>query len=122
MIPMAFAMSNFKRDASFDNFLFAEVGEEQNGMVLSVVSALARLDLDPWSEAAGLCRLSARAAVERLTTLLSSLPSSQVVSLSPDKVVHLIGLLPRTRPDGAWTGGSVGFGATKQSTYSRQTP
>ena len=95
MTLMAPAMSTFSRDATFDNFLFAEVGEEQNGMSLSVVSALARLDLDPWNEAANLSRLSTRAAGERLTTLLSSLPRSQVVALAPATVVRLIGLLPR---------------------------
>ena len=41
----------------FDDFLFAPVGEEQNGMMLSVVSALARSDVDPWQEAAKLARL-----------------------------------------------------------------
>jgi hypothetical protein len=115
------ALPMFKRDPSFDNFLFAEVGEEQNGMVLSVVSALARLDLDPWTEAASLSRLSARAGGERLTALLSSLPTSQVTSLSPAKVIHLIGLLPRTRQEGAWTGSSVGFGQLKTSFYSKTT-
>jgi hypothetical protein len=36
----------------FENFLFAPIGEDSNGMVLSVLSALARLDIDPWQEAA----------------------------------------------------------------------
>jgi hypothetical protein len=38
----------------FDRFLFATVGEERNGMTLSVLSALARLDVDPWKETAAL--------------------------------------------------------------------
>jgi hypothetical protein len=119
MADMTPAMSAFKHDPLFDNFLFAEVGEEQNGMSLSVVSALARLDLDPWSEAASLSRLSARVAGERLTTLLSSLPRSQVVALAPATVVRLIELLPRSRKDEAWTKGSVGFGPLRTSTLSR---
>jgi hypothetical protein len=40
--------------SDFDAFLFAPVGEERNGMLLSVLSALARLDVDPWQEAARL--------------------------------------------------------------------
>jgi hypothetical protein len=43
--------------SEFDNFLFASIGESRNGMLLSVLSALARLDLDPWQEAAELARL-----------------------------------------------------------------
>jgi hypothetical protein len=91
------AMSTFLRDSTFDTFLFAEVGEEQNGMLLSMVSALARLDLDPWREAASLSRLSAQAAGERLTSLLSSLPSSQLKVLAPATVIRLVGLLPGSR-------------------------
>jgi len=34
--------------SEFDDFLFAPIGDEKNGMLLSVISALARLDLDPW--------------------------------------------------------------------------
>ena len=46
--------------SEFDDFLFAPIGEERNGMPLSVVSALARSDLDPWQEAAQLARLACR--------------------------------------------------------------
>jgi hypothetical protein len=37
--------------SDLNNFLFASVGEEQNGVTLSVVSGLTRLGLDPWEEA-----------------------------------------------------------------------
>jgi hypothetical protein len=94
VVPMASSSSPFTRDTTFDSFLFAEVGEEGNGMVLSMVSALARLDLDPWREAASLSRLSAQAASERLTALLSSLPSSQLKALAPATVTRLLALLP----------------------------
>ncbi|MEO9168020.1 MAG: hypothetical protein ABI230_06435, partial [Aestuariivirga sp.] len=49
----------------FNDFLFAPVGAEKNGMLLSVVSALARLDLDAWQETANLVRLPRAAATER---------------------------------------------------------
>ena len=37
--------------AEFDKFLGAPVGEGRNGTPLSVLSALARLNVDPWHEA-----------------------------------------------------------------------
>lgn len=42
--------------SEFDAFLFAAIGEDRNGMPLSVVSFLARMDLDPWYEASSLAR------------------------------------------------------------------
>jgi hypothetical protein len=42
----------------FDPFLFASVGEDRHGQLLSVISVLARSDLDPWREAVGLARMS----------------------------------------------------------------
>ena len=38
-------------DSEFNEFLFATVGEERIGVPLSVLSAFARLGLDPWVEA-----------------------------------------------------------------------
>ena len=48
--------------SDLNDFLFASVGDEQNGMPLSVISALTRLGVDPWEEAAGSqrCRRSSR--------------------------------------------------------------
>ena len=49
-----------------DRFLFAAVGDEIDGMPLSVISALTRLGLDPWQEAERLSSLSNREAIEQL--------------------------------------------------------
>ena len=57
-----------------DNFLFAAVGAEQNGISLSMVSALTRLGLDPWEEAGRLSSLGKREAVEQLARLIAGLP------------------------------------------------
>jgi len=57
-----------------DNFLFAAVGAEQNGIELSMVSALTRLGLDPWEEAGRLSSLGKREAVEQLARLIAGLP------------------------------------------------
>jgi hypothetical protein len=104
---MAAAISPFFRDTSFDPFLFSEIGEERNGMLLSMVSALARLDLDPWREAASLSRLPASAATERLTSLLTSMPGTQIEAPAPATILRLIRLLPKAAPDEVWTRGAV---------------
>ena len=58
----------------FDEFLGALIGEDRNGTTLTVLSALARLDVDPWHEATSLARMSREAAPERLTALIDALP------------------------------------------------
>ena len=92
---MTSAVSIFGRKSEFDPFLYAPVGEERNGMLLSVLSALARLDVDPWLEAATLTKMPAKDATLRLTSLLSSLPSEAVTLLAPSTVLRLIALLPK---------------------------
>jgi hypothetical protein len=59
----------------FDAFLSAPVGEDTDGAGLSVMSALARIGLDPWSEAARLSDLPREAAVEALAVTLGKLPA-----------------------------------------------
>jgi hypothetical protein len=85
----------FGHKSEFDPFLYAPVGEERNGMLLSVLSALARLDVDPWHEAATLTKMPAQDATLRLTSLLSSLPSDAASRLAPSTVLRLIALLPK---------------------------
>ncbi len=92
---MTSAVSVFGHKSEFDSFLFAPVGEEKNGMLLSVLSALARLDVDPWQEAATLTKMPAQDATLRLTSLLSSLPSDAATVVPPSTVIRLISLLPR---------------------------
>jgi hypothetical protein len=80
----------------FDDFLFASIGAEKNGMLLSVLSALARMDIDPWQEAARLAGLSREIATHRLASLIAELPDEP--SAHPDPVTiatRLIALLPR---------------------------
>jgi hypothetical protein len=83
--------------SEFDDFLFAPIGEERNGMLLSVLSALARLDVDPWQEAAELARLSRENATQRLASLIAAaLPDKPLVRLDPGSIAaRLIALLPR---------------------------
>ena len=77
----------------FDTFLFAPIDEEGMGAPLSVVSALARLDVDPWQEAAELARMPREAANQRLTSLIAALPEARLAPAAIAK--RLIKLLPR---------------------------
>src|SRR5690242_19308420 len=59
----------------FDAFLSASIGEDADGVGVTVMSALARLGLDPWSEAARLSDLPREAAVAALVLTLGRLPA-----------------------------------------------
>jgi hypothetical protein len=107
----------------FDDFLFAPIGEEQNGMLLSVISALARLDLDPWQEAANLAQLPVTTAARRLASLIASLPDRPSMHLDPGTTAaRLIAHLPRRAGFNATSAGtshSVGTPAMLQTQSAR---
>jgi hypothetical protein len=78
---------------AYDEFLYAPVGESTNGAPLTVLSVLARQNLDPWEEAAALSRLPPDTAVCRLTAMITASPGQ-----SPNQAAvagRLIALLPR---------------------------
>lgn len=80
----------------FNDFLFAPIGEERNGMLLTTLSALARLDVDPWQEAANLARLPGKTATERLASLIAALPEGPSAHIDSETIAaRLIALLPR---------------------------
>jgi hypothetical protein len=79
-----------------DGFLFAAVGEERNGIPLSMMSALTQLGLDPWDEAGRLSSLATRDAVECLTALLMRLPGAGWPCSEARQIADgLIELLPK---------------------------
>lgn len=83
-------------NSEFNPFLFAPIGEESNGMMLSVISALARLEIDPWEEAARLAGLPKEAAATALDHLIERLPRGLWArSDIPAIAASLIELLPR---------------------------
>lgn len=55
----------------FEPFLYASIGEDRNGNIVTVLSTFARLGLDPWKEAAEVSTLGREAGRERLVLLLS---------------------------------------------------
>src|SRR5271168_108076 len=83
------------QQSQFDDFLHAPIGHEKNGMLLTVLSALARLDLDPWGEAANLAELPTEAATERMRSLVAALPDEPATASETEAVAaRLVALLP----------------------------
>jgi hypothetical protein len=58
-------------DSRFDKFLYAPIGESKDEMLHSVLSAIARQDLDPWAEADRLSHLSRRSAIDQLASIIA---------------------------------------------------
>ncbi|WP_300057299.1 hypothetical protein [uncultured Roseobacter sp.] len=83
----------------YDPFLFAEVGEDRTGAAVTVLSALARLDLEPWTEARELSRLAREAAQVRLTAHLEAITDIPTLALASEgRAAKLIALLPKRTP------------------------
>jgi len=81
--------------SDLNDFLFASVGDQRNGMPLNVVSALTRLCVDPWDEAARLSALPKSLAAEALERMIARLPVFQQQQ-SDNRVTsqRLVELLP----------------------------
>jgi hypothetical protein len=92
---MALAARFRQLDSSLDDFLFATIGEEENGMRLSVASALARRGMDPWAEARRLAGLPRAKATEALAALVGAIPLARwKTSDAPKIATRLSQLLP----------------------------
>ena len=92
-------MENRRSDTSltsrYDEFLFAPICEEANGMRLSVLSALARMNVDPWEEATRLATMPS-AIAER--TLVSTLGLASGRSWDPSEAESIAARLVRLLP------------------------
>ena len=75
-------------------------------MLLSVLSALARLDLDPWTEAADLAKMPTKVASQKLASLIETFPDLPTSPAgSETSAARLIALLPGgSRPFTAGSG------------------
>jgi hypothetical protein len=83
----------------FDAFLYAAIDEDQHGVPLTVLSALARRDLDPWEEAARLGRLPAPVAVRELADLVAGIAPGPIPRADSETIAaRLQALLPRSAP------------------------
>jgi len=94
-MPMTTAASALSDISRFDGFLYAPVRDEANGNPLTVLSFLARLNLDPWDEAARLNQLSREAAAADLATRVAALPEGPAGPIDAQAVAaRLAALLP----------------------------
>ena len=113
---MTQAASVFLPRSEFDEFLFASVGDDSNAMPLSVLSMLARLDIDPWQEAAELARSPGKIATERLASLIAAPPNGLAAHLDPTTIAaRLITLLPHRSGSSASRRTVFGAGAVTNS-------
>lgn len=93
IVTPATSISFFRPE--LDDFLHASIGMEGNEMQLSVLSALTRLGLDPWKEAAELSQLPKNCAAQRLALLIVRLPGACWTLAEAEGIAHrVIGLLP----------------------------
>lgn len=102
------SVAAFLGRSDFDAFLFAPIADDLDGMQLSVLSALARQDVDPWEEAARLAKLPTAIATQELTALLAMLPGLTARLDHAAIAARLIALLPGEHTDirspGSWRG------------------
>ena len=104
------AGSAFLPRSELDEFLFAPVIDDANGMTVSVLSMLARAGVDPHSRAAELSRLTAAQATAALTHFIGE-SFHGLVSLDYTETIatRLAALLPRrTNPVSAPKVGGIG--------------
>lgn len=84
----------------FERFLHASVGEDRNGTVVTVLSTLARLGLDPWTETADLVALGRQAGRARLELLLARVRDIPALGSDRMTVARNLSLLLPDSPRG----------------------
>jgi hypothetical protein len=119
---LCFRIGNMTMRAGFNlhhsdlqEFLFAPVWEESNGTPLSILSALARLGMDPWGEAARLAEMPRAAAVSALAAILARLPRNEPEVPDYSRISErLVQFLPQagSRPPSNTYGTDNGNGGT----------
>lgn len=83
-------------EPAFDVFLFASLGDDQRGMAVSVLSVLARSNIDPWQEAARLAALPNALAASSLASTIDANPDPLTAPVDSAALAsRLIKLLPR---------------------------
>jgi hypothetical protein len=81
--------------SEYNPFLFAVVGEEELGLPLTVLTALTRLGIDPWEEAARLSDLPRDVAARALAATIATLPRRDDKAADPQAVAaRLVDRLP----------------------------
>jgi hypothetical protein len=84
------------KNSGLNAFLFSEVGIEQNGSPLTVLSTLARLGNDPWAQAAEWAKMPNAARIDGLTKSILRMPlHGQAYVEARATATRLVRLLPR---------------------------
>jgi hypothetical protein len=100
--------------ARYDAFLFAQVCDEANGAHLSVISALARMNVDPWDEATRLAAMPKAIAEKTLLSILELVSENSWKSTEAKAIVaRLVHLLPQAA-QGATTAAAKAATSTMQ--------
>lgn len=98
---MAYSPIPLGQDPKYERFLFAPVGEDGRGASVSVLSMLARLNVDPWREASDLTAMPEGSARQRLDALLARFTDVPgLIAARSEVVSRLLAFLPR----GAFSG------------------
>lgn len=91
---MAAASAPSRLSDQFNAFLRSALWQDRDETPLSVLSALARLDVDPWEEAAHLAALPEPSASAKLAAMLSNLPGGPSIRRDLDVIcVRCVSLL-----------------------------
>jgi hypothetical protein len=82
-------------NCEFNKFLYSPVSDDSDPMPVSVLSALARHNVDPWHEAAQLAQMPKRVAITRLASMLPEVKSDPAPQRRAELIAaRLIELLP----------------------------
>lgn len=96
--------------SSFDEFLFADIGEQPNGLPLTILTLLARGGLDPWAEAERLSRMARPAAVSCMIAEINRAPAGYCRRGDVGELAKsLVARLPKPAPSApmdVWMAGS----------------
>jgi hypothetical protein len=83
------------QNSPLNKFLYSEVGTEPNGCGLTILSVLARLGKDPWTESALWAQQPQKTAIEALTQSIVRMPLTQAeLDRAGSTASRLVGLLP----------------------------
>jgi hypothetical protein len=95
---MTLTMDQMGQDPALERFLRATVGEDVNGINISVISMLARLEVDPWTEASDLAAMPDGPARKRLDTLMTRFKDVPTLGRDQGQIISaLLDLLPKKK-------------------------
>ena len=115
---MANQRSAMNVTSRYNDFLFAPICDEPGGKWLSVLSALARMNVDPWDEAARLTALSTADARKTLVSTLNLLPDTlQRPAETEILAARLVALLPKKDEATASKAAVIGQGHAQRAIF-----